>query len=263
MKSGIYAIWHLASGKVYVGSAVHINRRWQGHASRLAKGTHHSARLQKLWNKHGGVGFAWVVLEMVPEVTDLIQREQCWLDDLDATDKAAGLNMSPTAGSVLGSKYSARGLANLAAWRAANPVSQATRESLRARYLGVPRSAETKAKVSRSLTGKRLSPEAIEKRKATLRGRKRSAEWVEKIAAGNRGRTRSPEVRSKISATKRAKNGWRSWDDVYGYYRSKGLKHGSATYRANEWRERTTRFACSHCGNEVKNIMITHAPGAA
>ena len=27
--------------------------------------------------------------------------------------------------------------------------------------------------------------------------------------------------------------------------------------------ERTTRFACSHCGNEVKNIMITHAPGAA
>ena len=27
--------------------------------------------------------------------------------------------------------------------------------------------------------------------------------------------------------------------------------------------EQLTRYACSHCGNEVKNIMISHAPGTA
>ena len=31
----------------------------------------------------------------------------------------------------------------------------------------------------------------------------------------------------------------------------------------NNVTEQTTRFACSHCGNEVKNIMITHQPGTA
>ena len=47
--SAIYGIRHIASGRIYVGSAVRTNARWRHHRSQLQRGTHHSRYLQAAW----------------------------------------------------------------------------------------------------------------------------------------------------------------------------------------------------------------------
>ena len=51
--SAIYGIRHIASGRIYVGSAVRTNARWRQHRSQLQRGTHHSRYLQAAWSKYG------------------------------------------------------------------------------------------------------------------------------------------------------------------------------------------------------------------
>ena len=52
--SAIYGIRHIASGRIYVGSAVRTNARWRQHRSQLQRGTHHSRYLQAAWSKYRG-----------------------------------------------------------------------------------------------------------------------------------------------------------------------------------------------------------------
>ena len=51
--SGIYSIRARATGKVYVGSATRIYRRWQAHQDQLDKGKHANQQLQALYNEYG------------------------------------------------------------------------------------------------------------------------------------------------------------------------------------------------------------------
>ena len=45
--SAIYGIRHIASGRIYVGSAVRTNARWRHHRSQLQRGTHHTATCKR------------------------------------------------------------------------------------------------------------------------------------------------------------------------------------------------------------------------
>ncbi len=101
----IYQIRHIASGKVYVGSAVDPRGRRHTHVSALRRGVHHSQYLQHAWNKYGEDAFVFEVIEPVLFVEDLITREQYWIDALRAGDRKCGYNVSPTAGSALGTKH--------------------------------------------------------------------------------------------------------------------------------------------------------------
>lgn len=40
MRSGVYAITHLDSARVYIGSSVNVPRRWSSHRRDLRRGTH-------------------------------------------------------------------------------------------------------------------------------------------------------------------------------------------------------------------------------
>ena len=51
--SGIYCIRSRATGKVYVGSATRIYRRWQAHQDQLDKGKHANQQLQALHDEYG------------------------------------------------------------------------------------------------------------------------------------------------------------------------------------------------------------------
>ena len=66
-----------------------------------------------------------------------------------------------------------------------------------------PKSAETRAKISASLTGRKQSEETKVKRAASLRGKKNppSRETVEKRRATMRKRCEDPEFRKKLSTT--------------------------------------------------------------
>jgi group I intron endonuclease len=183
--SGIYAIRHKATGRIYLGSAVDIPKRWRAHRSRLGKGTHHSRYLQRTWNKYGSDAFVFEVLRAVPDPNDLIRIEQEYLDRLQPFRWRLGFNVCPVAGSPLGRRFSPETIAKMA-------------EAQR----GKRHSAETRARLAEINRGKKLSPEQC----AKMAARTFSAETRAKMAEARRGKKHSAETRAKIgeSVKKRA-----------------------------------------------------------
>lgn len=98
--SGIYEIINHVNNKVYIGSAVCLNRRFSSHSSSLLLGTG-SSYLQKSYNLHGTDNFTMNILELVPSKKDLLFKEQKWIDEKFDNQKNC-YNISPTAGSCLG-----------------------------------------------------------------------------------------------------------------------------------------------------------------
>lgn len=78
-ETGIYVIINRVNGKIYVGSAVSFRRRWKQHRRQLDRGTHHSAKLQNAWNKHGGDAFSFTV-ERWCDKHELLRFEQDVID---------------------------------------------------------------------------------------------------------------------------------------------------------------------------------------
>lgn len=204
--SGIYQIRHVASGKVYVGSAISLSRRKIEHWRDLRRGDHGNAKLQRAWNKYGEDAFVFEVLEPVLLLEDLLTREQDWILELDVCRK--GYNLAPTAGSLLGHK-----------------MSMETRQRMSQVKTGVRKSPEHVAKVKEALTGRKMTPEQCQRMREAKLGKKqgpRSEEWKAKISASLQGLKRtaeqrqhmsqvmtgkrhSPETRAKMSASHKAR----------------------------------------------------------
>jgi group I intron endonuclease len=104
MNSGIYQIKNIINGKVYIGSSIDLKRRENEHFNFLRKNKHYNRYLQRAWNKYGEENFKFEVLEYVKDNNDLINKEQFWIDIIDASNQLIGYNLSPTAGSLLGYK---------------------------------------------------------------------------------------------------------------------------------------------------------------
>ena len=102
---GIYKIVNEVSGKVYVGSAVDMNHRWNEHKRTLRENKHHSIHLQRAWNIYGKDNFRFEIIEEC-EKEKLIEREQHWMNFYKSYNENKGYNISPTAGSKLGIKSS-------------------------------------------------------------------------------------------------------------------------------------------------------------
>lgn len=96
--AGVYQIYCIPTGKIYIGSAVHIQHRWKQHCHRLNRGNHQNIYLQAAWNKYGEENFAFLVLEFV-EKSNLLRAEQEWIDKTKCTDRNIGFNIYETAGS--------------------------------------------------------------------------------------------------------------------------------------------------------------------
>lgn len=238
MNCGIYKIEHVATGRVYVGSAINIRRRWHIHRHQLKKGTHHSGKLQRAWDKYGELAFRFAfIAECAKE--DLIATEQWFLDVFRAVER--GFNCNPTAGSWLGRQHTAEARAKIAAQKRGVPVGighvvstearakigaanrgRIPSEEAKARLrlarkgkkpsLGMKHSMESLAKVSAasrawwgSITSARRD-EIIAARRQNATGRKHSEETRRKISEARRGRStgprgpRSNETRAKIKA---------------------------------------------------------------
>lgn len=128
-KPGIYAIRHLDSARVYVGSASNLSKRWSRHRRDLRSGLHRNAHLQSAWDKYGEYAFEFVVLELTDH---LDVREQHWIDALDSFDN--GFNLCPTARSSRGRKWSEDERASRAKTiKNRKPESAESRESRSAR----------------------------------------------------------------------------------------------------------------------------------
>lgn len=175
-KSGIYCIRNLVSGRIYVGSAIKIRSRWNTHRHMLRAGRHHSRILQRSWNKHSETAFAFEVLEAVADVTNLIRREQHWIDRLNAACPKRGLNAYPTAGSPLGRKVTPETKAKMSAAHRGKKYSPRTdehRTRLSAAKKGSIRSMESRRKQSASTKGTPIPLARLAKHRAILAARNR------------------------------------------------------------------------------------------
>ena len=76
------------------------------HLNLLRKNKHANTYLQNSYNKNGEENFTFVVIEIIEDENKLTEREQYWIDTLDATNKEIAYNICPTANSMLGYKHS-------------------------------------------------------------------------------------------------------------------------------------------------------------
>lgn len=181
--SAIYGIRHASSGRVYVGSATNLKSRLRVHRNSLRKGTHHSRYLQAAWEKYGPESFEFVVLEVVPEKSKLLERENRWITALQSADPKHGFNMCPTAGSQLGMRH-----------------SSSAREKMSVAHAGKKKTTEHQNAINAALKGRKLSIECKQKLSASHIGISMSEGARAKMSESRKGKTASPEARAKISA---------------------------------------------------------------
>lgn len=207
MSGVIYAITS-PSEKRYIGSAKNFPTRRRVHLWALRKGCHHSAPLQRAWNKYGGDGFVFSVM-LVCEEKDLFFYEQICLDNLKPE-----YNVNPSACGTRGLKWSEESKAKNRKSRTAEQRDNVrrgmfaafTKEELAAKTAHA-RSFLTeeseKARIAK-LTGRKDTPETCARKSAKLRGHVVSEETREKLAA-QRGWKHSDEALAKMRAAKMAK----------------------------------------------------------
>jgi group I intron endonuclease len=202
--SGIYAIRHITDGKIYVGQSNNIRLRIYRH--KCHNNPTHIGRAIALY---GWDTFEVLLLERVDNTTLLNEREQYWINTLNASDPAHGYNILPTAGSPRGWKHSNESKEKIRAAVAGIKRSEETRARLR--IAQAQRSPESYAKSGLKRKGKSASPETEfkpghgaskevrEKLRIANTGKKLSQDTIEKIRAANLGQHRSDEMRAKMS----------------------------------------------------------------
>lgn len=202
--SGIYAIKNLANGKVYVGSAVNLRKRFLLHTSNLTKGNHCNTKLSKAVTKYGFDNFSFTLLSLC-DLADLLQVETTYIDSLKSVD--TGYNICKEGRSALGVKRSLETRKKLSEslkgkhlgrTHVDRQLSESGRERFRSKMVGkpsklkgVPRSLAVKEKVSKALTGKSLSVEHRAALSVSHKGYIMPQYQKDKIAASNTGRRQS------------------------------------------------------------------------
>ncbi len=77
---GVYAIVNSINGKMIIGDAQDIDKRWSNYLSELKKGTYGNWKLQEDVNTYGIEAFEFVVLDRCKKKADLLAREKYWID---------------------------------------------------------------------------------------------------------------------------------------------------------------------------------------
>ena len=105
MKTGIYIIKNNINEKIYIGSAVNIEKRIKHHIWELQKGRHCNNYLQRAWNKYQEDNFSFETY-LLCEKQNLIFYEQLTIDaSIIRYGRENIYNISSTAGSTLGRKH--------------------------------------------------------------------------------------------------------------------------------------------------------------
>lgn len=105
-RKAIYIIVNTVNSKVYVGSSVDVGKRRSSHFRSLDKNKHPNKHLQSAYNKYSKDAFAMHLLEYVDDESNLLEREQYWINTTKSYDRNVGYNNSPSAFNSLGVKHS-------------------------------------------------------------------------------------------------------------------------------------------------------------
>ena len=169
MTSAIYCIKNKLNQKLYIGSAVDVEHRWNHHRFQLKHKVHHSRYLQRAWNKYGEENFEFGIFEEVEDKTKLIEREQYYLDQYQSYKAKLGYNIRDNAASPLGSKCSKKVKKKLSDIRRRLWSTPAYREMMLKAHKGHKMPSYVGSKISASNKGKRKSEAHKEKIRAIVK----------------------------------------------------------------------------------------------
>jgi group I intron endonuclease len=199
MKSGIYLIKNIVNNKVYVGSAVNVDKRWKEHKRFLKLGKHHSFHLQSAWDKYGKQSFTFDILEEVANPVHLLAYEQVYLDYYKSFERDKGYNICKVAGSTYGLKHSEEAKQKMS--EARKNISDETRKKMSEAKKNI--SEETRSKMSESQKGRKYSEET--RRKMSEARKNISKVTRSKMSEAKKGRIVSEETRKKLSEAKKGR----------------------------------------------------------
>lgn len=148
-----YIIKCAISDKNYYGSTSNFKKRVAQHKYLLLRDRHHSAHLQKAWNKYGEAAFKFSILKVFECVEIMLMAEKALLE--------ANLELSYNVSTEVDKAH-----------MLGRHHSEETKQKLRGMFLGREVSEETKIKI-RTARAKQIMP----------KGRKSSQETIEKIKA--------------------------------------------------------------------------------
>lgn len=163
MSRGIYKIINIINNKFYVGSAVDLKRRKTRHFSELRTGRHNNRHLQAAWLKHGEQAFVFAVVEELGIDADLLAAENVWLKEHVGKDYCYNLGVhaaAPMLGKsgklspTWGYKHTPEARALIMSARTGRTHRPEDIEKIRQHWIGKPKSAATRAKISAALSGK-------------------------------------------------------------------------------------------------------------
>lgn len=168
MKNVIYKIRNVTNEKFYVGSTVDSRVRFQTHRRNLRAGKHQSPHMQAAWNKYGEDCFKFEIVEHVENSEGLLKAEQVWLDE--HAGKPYCYNWATDASAPMRGKNHTDET-KLKLKEAAQKVPKGDASIL----YRVPRTEETKAKISASQLGvkkpigRKVSEEGLVKMRAAVK----------------------------------------------------------------------------------------------
>ena len=154
---GIYRITNSFTGDKYIGSAIHLKRRWDFHIYQLERGKHHNPRMQRAWSKYGSSCFYFEPIEILSESSDLLSREQEYLTNLDVANRKDYYNICGVAGSNLGVKRSDETRVRMSKAQKGRTFKPETIEKMRQAKLGKALSDEHKKKIGQSCAGLKIN----------------------------------------------------------------------------------------------------------
>lgn len=160
MKSGIYSIKHLESGKIYIGQSEDIDRRIKAHKNWFANPTRVINRhLYNYAKKYGADAFEFCVVEYC-DIENLDERELYWFEQ----HKDNSFNVRP------------------------EPVSNR----------GIKRTEEFCKENSERAFKRFQNPKNLESHRNSMKKRSKNPEWIEKNRQAAKKRAEDPNWRSKM-----------------------------------------------------------------
>lgn len=183
----LYSITNLINNRVYIGQTVRPKERWTQHKTYVKKNKL-IQYIHRAMSKYGIENFIYEVIAMCRTLEDTNYTEVELIKQYNSRNKEFGYNLAPGGETAW----------NLGLPKELNPLT------------GIPRSEETRKKISEGSIEK-IMPPCSEERKKKMSdkyiGRALSKEWKDKIGEGNNGKICSEETKKKLSISHIGKTG--------------------------------------------------------
>lgn len=98
MISCVYSITNIANNKKYIGSTKDFDKRKSQHLYNLRNNIHINIYLQRSFNKYGESSFIFDIVETVYDISNLLNREDFYINALNVRNYTYGYNLANASG---------------------------------------------------------------------------------------------------------------------------------------------------------------------